>query len=445
MNLSPASLLQELDELAGMAGNPARYVVAFSGGLDSTVLTHALAVGHAKHGVPVVGVHVDHGLQPESGAWAEHCESFAASHDIEFMNLNVVVDTQSGQGPEASARAARYAALRNILQPGDWLLSAHHRDDQAETVLLNLMRGSGPAGLAGIGRVRKFAAGWLVRPLLDVPRSALQDYATANALPYITDPSNTDQLFDRNYLRHEVLPRLESRWPDAARRIRRSATLAGEAAGLLAELAAVDARALGDRSDRLSISGLRNLARPRQRNVIRHVIADLGLPVPGAVHLQQIVHELVDARDDAEPLIAWPGARARRYRDRLYLLPGDDPEQSQAATQAFSGNRVLLPGGLGILVLEPHADTGLSPAVVERGLELRYRNGGERFKPFDQQHTRKLKKLLQEEGVVPWMRDRVPLVYAGDELVAVADLWVAAAAATTPGIAIRWLNRPPIH
>ena len=440
-----AILLGELDELVEVAGTPNRFVVAFSGGLDSTALTYALVEGRDKHGVPIVAVHVDHGLQKDSTAWTAHCRTFAESYDIDFIDLRVVVDTQTGLGLEAAAREARYAALRNVLQPGDWLLSAHHRDDQAETVLLNLMRGSGPAGLAGIGRVRRFAAGWLVRPLLDVPRSALRDYAEEHALQSVTDPSNVDQQFDRNYLRHEVLPRLEARWPNAARRLRRSATLAGEAAGLLAELAAVDASRLGDRPDRLTIAGLRELTAPRQRNVIRHVVADLGLPMPGGVHLDQIISDLIDARDDAQPLVAWPGARARRYRDRLYLLPGDDIEPAPATAQAFEGDSVLLPAGLGRLALETGAEHGLSADVVARGLVVRYRIGGERFKPLNQEHTRKLKKLLQEECVVPWMRERIPLVYAGDELVAVGDLWLAATAAASPGTAVRWQNRPPIH
>ena len=445
MSFSRERLLRELGEIADAAGSPSRYVVAFSGGLDSTVLLHALVACSDRYGIPVIAVYVDHGLQRDSSRWSGHCEAFAEQLGIEFHSLSVVVDTQSGTGLEAAAREARYASLRNMLQPGDWLLSAHHRDDQAETVLLNLMRGSGPAGLAGIGRIRKFAAGWLARPLLDVTRAALQEYANVHSLDTITDPSNVDQQFDRNYLRHEVLPRFEARWPDAAKRIRRSATLAGEAAGLLAELAALDAAMLGDRPDRLAISRLRELAAPRQRNVLRHVIADLGLPMPGGAQLEQIVNELIDARDDAQPLVAWPGARARRYRDRLYLLPGDELEPQPATAQAFVGDRLLLPGGLGLLALEPDAKHGVSAAVVERGLVVQYRSGGERFKPLNQEHTRKLKKLLQEEGVVPWMRERIPLIYSGDELVAVGDLWIAAAAAASPGTAIRWQNRPPIH
>ena len=445
MTFNVSILLARLAEAAELAGTPRRYVIAFSGGLDSTVLTHALAVSREQHGVPMTAVYVDHGLSRESDSWRGHCEAFAGELGIEFIGLGVTVDTQSRAGLEAAAREARYAALRGLLEPGDWLLSAHHQDDQAETVLLHLMRSSGPAGLAGIRGVREFAAGWLVRPLLDIPRKSLQDYARSEGLDSVSDPSNVDQQFDRNYLRHEILPRLESRWPDAARRIRRSATLAREAATLLAELAGVDRQELGDRPDRLSIEGLRRLRPERQRNLLRHVIHDLGLPMPGAVNLENILTDLVAARDDAQPLVAWPGVRVRRYRDRLYVMPADDLESPRKAVQEVTGDRVLLPGGLGMLVLEAGAEVGLSERAMAARLEVRYRHGGEEIKVLDHKHTKKVKKLLQDEGVVPWMRDRLPLLYADDELIAVADLWLADAAASRPGTAIRWRNRPPIH
>ncbi len=177
MSFSQESLFQKLSELADLAGDPARLVVAFSGGLDSTVLLHALAATRDAHKAPVMAVHVDHKLHDESANWARQCATFAATLDVEFESVTVDVDTNAGQGVEAAARAARYNALRNVVCEGDWLLSAHHKDDQAETLLLNLMRGSGPAGLAGIGEIQPFDTGWLVRPLLSYSQSELQMYA----------------------------------------------------------------------------------------------------------------------------------------------------------------------------------------------------------------------------------------------------------------------------
>ena len=438
-------LLQKLAALSEGAGQPNRYVVAFSGGLDSTVLLHALATGTDKQDTPIVAVHVDHGLHEDSSDWSAHCKAFASSLGVDFISEHVSVKRDAGHGPEAAAREARYRVLAAQLKPGDWLLCAHHQDDQAETLLLNLIRGSGPAGLAGIAAVRSFEDGSLVRPLLPFAQKDLRNYAALHDLSWIDDPSNADQQFDRNFLRHEIMPRLASRWPDAARRLQRSSRIAGDAATLLDELAAIDAATLGDRPDRLQIDRLCALPTARQRNVLRYVIRQLDLAIPSESHVQKVIDEVVAAREDAEPLVCWNGVQVRRYRNSLYLLAADPLDSPGDQGVIVDGNRMELEHGLGILRLESDAAEGLSRDVVERGLELRYRRGGEKFRPCGQAHTKKLKKLLQEASVVPWMRDRIPLIYADGELVAVADLWLADGAASKPGIAVRWENRPAIH
>jgi tRNA(Ile)-lysidine synthase len=445
LSFSRNVLLAALDALSNDANAPSRYLVAFSGGLDSTVLLHALVNSMSAHQRPMLAVHIDHGLQADSGRWAQQCRDTAAEYGVEFHSERVAVDIRGGQGVEAAAREARYAALAELLLPGDWLLSAHHREDQAETLLLNLLRGSGPAGLAGIAALRRFARGWLARPLLSVSQQALRDYAARHKLQWIDDPSNQDYAFDRNFLRHEVLPGIESRWPGAAKRLYRSSLVASESAALLRELGAIDARLLGDRPDRLDLAALRSLPLPRQRNVLRYVLRAIGLSMPSAAQLQRLLDEVVGAREDAEPLLRWPGLEIRRYREHLYLLV---PEQAVPAmtTLEWSGeSRLELGDGSGFLSLRPGAAVGLDPELIQRGLRIRYRQGGERIKLLDQSHTKSLKNLLQEEGIVPWMRNRLPLVYAGDDLVAVADLWLSDAAAQRPGVAISWQNRPPIH
>ena len=200
---------------------------------------------------------------------------------IEFHYRKVEVQLESGKGPEASARDARYAALHAEVRPGDWLLSAHHREDQAETLLLNLVRGSGPAGIAGIGAVRRFGPAWLVRPLLDFDREDLKGYATRHGIHWIEDPSNADKRFDRNFLRHEILPRLKERWPDIATRLQRSALHAGEASALLVDLAKIDLEALGGQSGRLPVQQLLDLPRDRRKNLIRYALRARGLSCAG--------------------------------------------------------------------------------------------------------------------------------------------------------------------
>jgi tRNA(Ile)-lysidine synthase len=447
VTFSPAILADQLKALETVAGKAQRFIIAFSGGLDSTALLHALATLRRSEpqyqGIPVVAIHVDHGLQADSRAWRDHCAQIAAEFELDFHSLVVTVETDSGYGPEASARDARYAALHAALKSGDWLLSAHHRDDQAETLMLNLIRGSGPAGVAGIGDVRRFGPGWLVRPMLNVERADILDYATRHDLRWVEDPSNADLRFDRNFLRHEILPRLAARWPDIAVRLQRSAGHAGEASRLLVELAELDLAALGSRSERLPIDQLLELSKGRQRNVIRYALRDLGLSTPTAVQLERVLEELIPARADAQPLVSWAGASVRRYRNGLYLLPLHLAETIEAADIVGADHE--LGAGLGRLQLVPGAEVGVSQALVDAGLSIRPREGGEEIQLSGQTHTRKLKKLLQEQGVVPWMRDRLPLLYAGEQLVAVADLWTAAEAVTKPGVAVRWIGRPALH
>ncbi len=441
MTFATGQLREQLAALEARATRPARFVIAFSGGLDSTVLAHALV--QAETGVPIIAVHIDHALHEDSGTWSAHCEAFAKSLGIEYRCRRVTVQLESGKGPEASGREARYTALHAELQHGDWLLSAHHREDQAETLLLNLVRGSGPAGIAGIGAIRPFGPGWLARPLLDTDRASLVDYAKSNGLEWIEDPSNTDRRFDRNFLRHEILPRLKSRWPDIAARLQRSASHAGEAAALLADLADIDLQNLGGRRERLPVDGLVALPRARQKNLVRHALRLCGLSTPTALQLDRILADVLPARADAQPLVTWPGASVRRYRNGLYLLPEVLAEAPVAAP--ITGEEVALGAGLGRLYFERGAPRGLAPALVERGLRLAVRQGGEQFQLAGQPHTRKLKKLLQEEGIVPWMRERLPLIYADDELVAVGDLWIAHDAVAEPGVAVRWTDRPALH
>ena len=288
-------------------------MIAFSGGLDSSVLAHALS----RADIPVVAIHIDHGLQEQSEAWSQHCEAFAKSLGIGFRCRKVAVQLESGKGPEASARDVRYSALHAELEPGDWLMSAHHREDQAETLLLNLVRGTGPAGIAGIGAVRRFGPGWLIRPLLYFDRADLQAYAESHDIHWIEDPSNADKRFDRNFLRHEVLPCLKTRWPDIASRLQRSAMHASEATSLLIDLAKIDLEALGGRSERLPVTALLALTRHRQKNLIRHALRLCGLTLPTALQLDTILDEVLRARDDAQPQMRWPGGSARRYRDGL--------------------------------------------------------------------------------------------------------------------------------
>jgi len=448
MTFNAEDLLSRLAELQENRTKPRRYLVAFSGGIDSSVLLHALVVSAEDHQTPVVAIHINHALHEDAPDWEVHCRNVAQELDVPYVSRTVVVDDKSGLGLEAAARQARYDAFRDIVEENDWLLSAHHKDDQAETLLLNLMRGSGLAGLAGIGALQRFSEGMLVRPMLDISSNDLASYAKEHGLCWVDDPSNQDTRFDRNFLRRDIIPALAERWPGVSKRLGKSAALAAEASELLNDLAQLDLTnlATGKKPDKLDIDGLKSLSEYRQRNLLRCAARQCGLPPPPATRLQQITRELIPAREDAQPLVEWPGAEIRRYRNKLYLLAAVPDDVMLAATKlTVDGNWLDLGVGRGQMRLEAGVDGGIDCAAVENGLALRFRQGGEEFCPAGRKRTHKLKKLLQEDGIVPWMRQRIPLLYSGDCLVAIGDLWVAAEASKSNGYGIRWRNRPALH
>jgi tRNA(Ile)-lysidine synthase len=443
MTFDSKLLVERLTALtAGEAAS--RWLVAFSGGVDSTALLHALASAREQHQTDIMAIHVDHGLQPDSGDWEKHCRQFADNLGVAFISRQVTVDVDFAGGPEAAARQARYAVLQTLVKEGDCLLSAHHEEDQAETLLLNLMRGSGIAGLAGIGAAQKFAEGRLLRPLLGVSGEAIQDYAKRHELRWIEDPTNVDTRFDRNFLRQEIMPVLASRWPAVSARLKQSADLASEASELLRELADIDLAAAGS-PQRLDLQALRRLSLERQRNLLRRAISLCGLPPPPATRLYQAVHELIPAREDAQPLVQWQGAELRRYRNHLFVMPAisslpDEPQQVLKPDTSLD-----LGPGMGQLVLSPDISGGIDPELASAGLRVRYRHGGEEIMPAGHDCTHKLKKLLQQEGIVPWMRERLPLLYSGENLGAVADLWVAKECSRDAGFGVSWRERSALH
>lgn len=418
-----------------------RYCLALSGGLDSSVLLHAMA--QLAPGM-LRAIHVDHQLQPASAAWAEHCERLCRRLAVPLLVCRVNVSTIGDEGLEAAARRARYGALGAALAAGELLLTAHQRDDQVETLLLHLLRGTGVAGLGGIPRLAAFRDGRLLRPLLDLPRAVLLDYAKRVGLEWVEDPSNRDARIHRNFLRHEVLALLRTRWPGLDAAVARSARLSAEAARLLDELAAQDARRVR-RAGRIAVTALQQFDEARQRNVLRWLCRREIGSAPGEQQLREGVAQLLGAGADRNPVLAWPGGELRRYRGQIYLqrpLPDQLPLPREMPARAGA----ILDLGTGRLRLARTRGRGLSLARLGgRVFTVRLRAGGERLRPAGEPHHRELKKLLQEQGIVPWMRGRIPLLFCGDQLVAVAHLWVAAEFAATgaePALRVCWDERP---
>ena len=411
-----------------------RYWVAYSGGLDSQVLLHALRASRERLPAGLGAVHVDHGLQPDSQAWQARCQSLCQAWDVPYQSLRVNAEPAPGESPEAAARNARYAALSAWLPPDDCLLTAHHQDDQAETLLLQLLRGSGPRGLAAMPAVAPLGRGWLARPLLGFTRDELRGYAGARKLDWIDDPSNANPAYDRNFLRAEVLPRLSRRWPGMSRVLARAARHQSEAARLLDALGHIDLQRLADADPRtLSLPRLLELDTERQRNVLRVWLRDRQLPVPSAAVMERILGDVLVAGADAGPRVHWQGAELRRYRDRLFAsspLPVHDVTRSWA-WQPPQPLRLATAGG--VLSAVAARGKGVAAALGTQSLRIGFRRGGETILRAGHRHHQALKKLLQERGIPPWERDRVPLIYHGSDLIAVAGLWVCEGFQAAPG------------
>ena len=437
---------QLVDRVLASAPSAAGYWVAFSGGMDSQVLLHALAAQRGRLPAPLVAVHVNHNLQPDAPAWVQHCRAVCAALAVDFHALSVQAQAQRGESPEAAARAVRYRALAAAVPADAVLLTAHHQDDQAETLLLQLLRGAGPKGLAAMPERADCDGLTVLRPMLDVCRVELHDYAQRHALSWVDDPSNARTDYDRNFLRHAILPRLRERWPAAGATLARAARHQAEAASLLDELAAADwghAPAFAELQTvpaPLSVSLLLALRPPRRVNLLRHWLHGQGASMPSAAVLARIDHDVLCAAADAQPLVRWGSVRLRRYRDCLYVddvLEESDPSHCVAWLPDVAFD---LPGGT--LGAERAIGTGVAlrhlPAAP---LQVRFRRGGESLRPAGRRERHSLKHLFQEAGVPPWERARVPLIYRGDDLLAVAGYWVCAefqAAPDESGMCFTW-------
>lgn len=393
-------------------------LVGFSGGLDSSVLLQLLAADPGARRTGLRALHVHHGLHADADAWALQCERECAALGIALRVVRVEVDRNSGLGIEAAARTARHRAFAEALGDGEILALAHHRDDQAETFLLRALRGSGVDGLAAMRAWRPYARGWLWRPLLELPRDALLAHARDRGLRWIEDPGNADARFERNVLRHQVMPMLRQRWPHAAGNLARSATLSAQACDLLApEDTSALQRAMRD-GQTLEVGMLAALPRERRARVLRRWISGLGLPPLPGNGVERIESGLLGARMDAQARFDWAGACVWRWRDLLHadrirtpLPPGWSRDWDGRTPLALpTGDRLELIGTAGF----------------DAPLRAHARRGGERMTMPGRGHSHSLKHLLQVTAMPPWLRERLPLLSRGDVLLAAGDAIVSA-------------------
>ncbi|SCX49773.1 tRNA(Ile)-lysidine synthase [Kosakonia sacchari] len=415
-----------------------QFLVAFSGGLDSTVLLHKLMLWRQQlPELKLRAIHIHHGLSPHADAWAEHCEDICARWQIPLSVVRVQV-VNNGDGIEAQARNVRYQAFADALMPGEVLVTAQHLDDQCETFLLALKRGSGPAGLAAMPESMLFAGTQLIRPLLTQTRDELLQWALHHALSWIEDESNADASFDRNFLRLQVLPVLAARWPHFAGAVARSAALCGEQEQLLDELLAEELEAATTAEGALQLAPLYRLSDARRRALLRRWLARRGAVMPSRAMLDRLWLEVALAREDASPCLRLGEFEVRRYQSCLWWIRAIESQRDTQLPWVAPFEPLTLPAGLGELSLlaggeirTPNADEAVSIRFQAPGmLHIVGRSGG-----------RKLKKIWQELGVAPWRRDTTPLLFYGETLMAAAGLFVTqegAKRAEETGIRLEW-------
>ena len=421
MIFSASALSEQLQQLP----QAQRLWVAFSGGCDSHVLLHALV--QIKDQLPATHIwtlHINHGLADEADDWTEHCQSVCDQLGVNLMSVAVDAIPDSGESPEAAARTARYHVFSDIIEQGDGLLLAHHEDDQAETLLLQLFRGAGVKGLSAMPMVTEFAKGWLGRPILPFSRQSLRDYAAVHGLQWIEDPSNSALVYDRNFLRQQIIPQLQERWPALNTALSRAAGHQSSASLLLDQLAEIDREACGseqlDCLANLSVSALLKLSAERCSNLLRYWIRHQGVLMPDTVHLARISQEVLQAGENANPEVNWAHASVRRYRDDLYLVATDKkPGQEQDTSRSFLWD-LQTPLNLNdgrVLNIISGSEQGLKADLAACGeISVRFRQGGETCRPLGRGHRHSLKKLMQEWAIPPWKREQVPLIYVGDEI-----------------------------
>ena len=420
------------------------FLLAYSGGLDSQVLL-SLLIQWAKHDsmIRVRAIHINHGLSPNANAWVSFCHDWAFKHNIVFLTEKIVIQQPFKQGLEAQARRLRYDAMKKHLLKEEVLLTAHHQNDQVETMLLQWLRGSGPAGLAAMPYIQTFYHTQLIRPLLCFPQKALHDFSIQHQLKWVTDESNDALRFKRNYVRRKILPPLLSSDDGCLNNLARTAKHCAEASALLQELADIDLTSIEHNQRYLNLNDLLTFNLSRQRNILRRWLALSSVSTPTSAQLSVLQEEVILAQQSANPLLRLGNIMIRRYQSGLYIIRPLSPLSSQNKWLWNVSTVFHLPQKLGTLSTKVITGTGgISPKKMKSThVTIRFRQGGERMHPSKRNRSTSLKHLFQEWQIPPWYRDQWPLIFLNQQLIAVANIDVASNIATgthETGFQILW-------
>ncbi|MBW8190878.1 tRNA lysidine(34) synthetase TilS [Neiella marina] len=425
------TLFSELDDLRQRGVN--HFLIGFSGGLDSTALLHGCVRYRQQYSqLTLQACHVHHGLSDNADAWQAHCKQLCHQLGVTFHSARVQIESKPRQSLEAVAREARYGELAKYLTDSSHaLLTGHHQDDQVETLLLSLKRGSGLDGLSGMPAVMPLAKGWLARPMLPLSRAELEAYAEQEQLHWIEDESNQDEGFDRNFIRHQLIPLCQQRWPAFVATAARSMSLVAQDRQLLEEITAQDYEHC-QHNNNLSISALTDLTLARRHRVFRHWLRLNHAPLWSHAQQLQAWQSVACAQADGEPQLCWGDWQLRRYRDQLMLFKQLD--ESAPNDQVWHWPDPVMLATIGQLTMQPSdASDAIRLPLASEVVSVRFGQLKTRVRPADRAGSRSLKKVWQELGVPPWLRNRIPLVFFNDECVAALGYWVSKEFRRQPG------------
>lgn len=402
--------------------NSEKFWIAYSGGMDSSVLLHLFYSNKNKIRQKIEAVFVHHGLQNEADEWAKFCKEQCQQYELPYTELRISEDCPKGESVEAWAREKRYTLIEENMKDNDVLFTGHHQDDQVETFFLQAFRGAGPRGLASMPETKEKLKTFLVRPLLNYTRNDLKHYAEKNKLVWRNDKSNSDNRYDRNYFRHQLAPVIEERWPAYRETISRLINNQNECRLLLNEIAAEDIK-LTKHKNSLDLDIVKTLSSARQKNLVFAWLEELNFKIPGFRNIEKIISDVINSATDKSPCVNWADVEVRRYKNRLYAL---------RAKQEFDTNiefkwkpDMVLNIFNETLFAKSEQGKGISKnKVKDAEFVIRFRQGGETIRPDNFSHTKTVKQLFQERAVLPWLRDKVPLIYLDNELVAIPGFCV---------------------
>ena len=396
--------------------NTNKFWVAYSGGLDSSVLLHLCYLNKDKIEHDIGVIYVNHGLQQEADDWGLFCKEQCDKYDLSFDELKISSTCPEGESIEAWARDERYKIIKNHINNDHVVLMAHHLDDQVETFFLQALRGAGPRGLAAMPYISEKSGAIFARPLLNFTRKELHDYAEIHHLLWKEDKSNSDERFDRNYLRHNLIPVIEERWPAYRQTIERMIEHQKESRIILNQVAIDDInQAKYKEPNCLTIKTIKTLDHERQKNLLFFWLEHLGLQIPGSKQMERIIEDVIHSKNDKSPCVNWANVEIRRYKDYIYAI--------EASNENNIDNQIEWDGDSVInlyketLVAKNSIGCGISKDKVNNTkFVIRFRSGGEKIKPFNSDHSKTVKQLFQERSVLPWCRDKIPLIYVNNEL-----------------------------